>query len=1098
MLKRVLGLYTKRLRSSLIQLFPFTQKHNVSSMKSAYTILADDSAIEKSLLDDRSYRFFKLESNNLHVLVINDPTTDRAAASLDVNVGSFADKKYTVPGLAHFCEHLLFMGTAKYPEENEYSSYLSKHSGHSNAYTAAEHTNYYFEVSSDYLEGALDRFAQFFISPLFSKSCKDREIKAVDSENKKNLQNDLWRMYQLDKLTSNPEHPYNGFSTGNYHTLHEEPISRGLNVRDVLLEFYKNQYSSNIMGLVVLGKESLDDLTEWSITKFSDIPNTNLPRPSYNGKLIYNAADLGKLTKAKPIMDTHKLELSFIIPDDQERNWECKPSGYFSHLLGHESKGSILHYLKKKNWVNELSAGGMKVCQGNSLFMVELELTPQGLSKWQDIVVHVFEYLSMLNSQEPQEWLWKEISDMSKINFRYKQKQGTSSTVSKISNKLYQFTEDSYIPPENLLNSSVVRNFNPVEIKKYGSYFNPDNFRLSLTSQDLTDLTEKEYWYGTEYSYEDIPFDLLKRVKSAGNNEGLHLPSPNKFIPQDFTVKGEKADRALGHPYLIYNSSKFETWFKQDDQFRVPKGHINLTIHAPTLSKSISTVVMGSLLSEMIDDELNEIKYYASIGGLSLHILQFRDGFSLKVGGYNDKLPEFLRQILEVFTAFKPKPDRFESIKFKVAQELKNFGYEIPYSQIGTHFLQLINELTYTDTDKFKVINSITFEDITKFAENLWSEGTFVQSLVLGNFDHSNAVEVDRLIRDSFKKHKEINSAEEKVREAIAFQSFLLEVGEHARYELPLQDANNVNSCLEYFIQVGRLDAENNRLRILTDLLATTIHEPCFNQLRTKEQLGYVVFSGYRLSRSYFGLRFLVQSERTCDYLEFRVEEFLKKFKNKNLGEELTEEAFAKFKQSLKNKKLTKLKNLNEESSRFWNAINDGYYDFTQKAKDAEELDSITREEFLTFFNDYFDVDNATKSSKLSVYLKSQKTPEVDESKLFASAIQNYIYKHDVPINSEVVDSILESKGSDLTAVIDEIIDRIQNGEEKIENLEEFKKNFVAEVSERTKQSTPSAFPKGTLYTLSDKFKDDHAKGGIPQPVDPLPSFYYPKGEARL
>ena len=180
-------------------------------MTNQFTVLADNPVIEKPLLDDRSYRLVKLKNNNLTVLLISDPTADKSAASLDVRVGSFADKQYGISGLAHFCEHLLFMETEKYPKENEYSNYLSKHSGHSNAYTAAEHTNYYFKVGSDYLEGALDRFAQFFISPLFSKTCQDREINAVDSENKKNLQNDIWRLFQLDKATSNPSHPYNGF-----------------------------------------------------------------------------------------------------------------------------------------------------------------------------------------------------------------------------------------------------------------------------------------------------------------------------------------------------------------------------------------------------------------------------------------------------------------------------------------------------------------------------------------------------------------------------------------------------------------------------------------------------------------------------------------------------------------------------------------------------------------------------------------------------------------------------------------------------------------------------------------------------------------------
>jgi insulysin len=73
------------------------------------------------------------------------------------------------------------MGTEKYPKENEYLDYLSQHNGNANAYTSDNHTNYYFGVGPEFLEGALDRFAQFFIAPLFDPSCVDREICAVDS-----------------------------------------------------------------------------------------------------------------------------------------------------------------------------------------------------------------------------------------------------------------------------------------------------------------------------------------------------------------------------------------------------------------------------------------------------------------------------------------------------------------------------------------------------------------------------------------------------------------------------------------------------------------------------------------------------------------------------------------------------------------------------------------------------------------------------------------------------------------------------------------------------------------------------------------------------
>ena len=74
---------------------------------------------------------------------------------------------------------MLFMGTETHPDENEYSRFLSQHGGGSNAYTSGDHTNFYFDVSPKHLEGALDRFSQFFICPLFTASATDREVKAV-------------------------------------------------------------------------------------------------------------------------------------------------------------------------------------------------------------------------------------------------------------------------------------------------------------------------------------------------------------------------------------------------------------------------------------------------------------------------------------------------------------------------------------------------------------------------------------------------------------------------------------------------------------------------------------------------------------------------------------------------------------------------------------------------------------------------------------------------------------------------------------------------------------------------------------------------------
>jgi insulysin len=285
---------------------------------------------------------------------------------------------------------LLFMGTKKFPSENEYNQYLSSNSGGSNAYTAATDTNYYFDLAgmpankeepSDAnpspLRGGLDRFAGFFTHPLFDPSCVDRELRAVDSENNKNLQNDVWRMHQLDKSLANPKHPFSNFSTGNLEVLKTIPESKNINVRDKFIEFYGKHYSANRMKLVILGREPLPVLEQWAAELFSDIENKNLAPNRWTGEPVYLAADLGTQCFAKPVLDSRDLTLSFPFIDE-EHLFETQPSRYIGHLIGHEGPGSIMAHLKQRGWVNSLSAGAHPICPGTpGFFDIDMKLTEE-------------------------------------------------------------------------------------------------------------------------------------------------------------------------------------------------------------------------------------------------------------------------------------------------------------------------------------------------------------------------------------------------------------------------------------------------------------------------------------------------------------------------------------------------------------------------------------------------------------------------------------------------------------------------------------------------------------------------------------------------
>jgi insulysin len=115
---------------------------------------------------------------------------------------------------------------------------------------------------------------------LFSPNVVAREINAVDSENKRNLQDDSRRVLQVERALSAPGHPWLAFSTGNIDSLTSAARQRaiderwdsdtisldgdggpvGRETRRRLIEWVEEQYCSGRMTLAVLGRGAYDPL----------------------------------------------------------------------------------------------------------------------------------------------------------------------------------------------------------------------------------------------------------------------------------------------------------------------------------------------------------------------------------------------------------------------------------------------------------------------------------------------------------------------------------------------------------------------------------------------------------------------------------------------------------------------------------------------------------------------------------------------------------------------------------------------------------------------------------------------------------------------
>ena len=924
--------------------------------------------------------------------------------------------------------------------ENAYNQYLTAHSGYSNAYTAPTETNYYFEVAagseepngvdaganshpSSPLYGALDRFAQFFIAPLFLSSTLDRELRAVDSENKKNLQSDVWRLNQLDKTLSNVKHPYHHFSTGNLETLRDEPKKRGVDVRREFMEFHAKHYSANRMKLVVLGKESLDQLEEWVGDLFVGVKNKNLPQNRWDDSEPYSKNELMTQVFARPVMDQRKVEINFPFQDEEDL-FETQPSRYISHLIGHEGPGSILAYIKAKGWANALSAGPSSVCPGAAFFEISIRLTEDGLSRYQDVVCAVFQYIAMIKETPPQEWIFDEIKGMTEVDFKFQEKSPASSFASRMSSVMQK-----PLPRERLLSGlDVMRKFDSQGTSKALDYLRPDKCRITLVSQEFPgNWDQKEKWYGTDYRLENIDKSFVDAMISAAKVtpkdriSDLHFPLPNDFIPSKLTVEKKEIAEPTKSPRLIRNDDAVRTWWKKDDRFWVPKGYVYVSLRNPLTSATAANSVKSRMFCELVKDALVEYSYNAEIAGLEYNVADSFTGINVDIVGYNDKMPVLLEKVLLSMRDLEVKPDRFKVVKERVLRGFKNYNFQQPYRQVGDFSSFLASDWSFTVDEYLAEIAPLTREEVESYFPQLLNQ-LHVEMFCHGNIYKEDALKMSHLVESTLKS-RALPQSQWPVK-----RNLLLQPGSSYTYKRTLGDPANVNHCIEYYLLVG--DVADRELRAKLSLLGQLTNEIGFDQLRTKEQLGYIVWTGPKISSTVTGYRVIIQSERTPEYLEERVNAFLALF-GKTLADMPADE-FESHKKSLINKRLEKVKNLEQEANRYWYHIGSDEYDFRQKEIEVEYVRPLTKTQMIEFFNHYISPSSPHRA-KLSVHMVAQATPKDvapdmppdEQKKAFVKTVGEYLTMAGIGIDQDKLTARFEKvdvAGGDQTAIVNAIL----------------------------------------------------------------------------
>ncbi|CAJ1059630.1 nardilysin b [Xyrichtys novacula] len=663
----------------------------------------------------------------------------QAAAALCISVGSFSDPD-DLPGLAHFLEHMVFMGSEKYPAENGFDAFLKKHGGSDNASTDCERTIFQFDVQRKFFREALDRWAQFFICPLMIEDAVDREVEAVDSEYQLARPSDSHRKEMLFGSFAKPGHPMSKFCWGNAQTLKHEPREKQINTYQRLRDFWTRYYSAHYMTLTVQSKETLDTLERWVTEIFIRVPNNREPRPDFSHlQQPFETPAFNKLYRVVPVRKVHALTISWAVPP-QGKHYRVKPLHYISWLIGHEGPGSILSLLRKRCWALALFGGnsetGFDQNSTYSIFSISITLTDQGYQNFYQVVQIVFQYLKMLQTLGPQQRIYEEIQKIEANEFHYQEQTDPIEFVENICENMQLFPKEDFLTGDQLMFE-----YNPQVIGAALSLLTPDRANLLLLSPENEGRCPlREKWFGTCYNMEDISEEWAQRWSGDSEpNPDLHLPAENKFIATEFHLKTSDCPDTE-FPVRIVNNERGCLWFKKDNKFKIPKAYIRFNLISPLIQKSPENLVLFDIFVNILAHNLAEPAYEADVAQLEYKLVAGEHGLVIRLKGFNHKLPLLLRLIVDHLAEFKTEPSVFTMF----TEQLKKtyFNILIKPERLGKDVRLLILEhCRWSVIQKYRaVMEGLTVDDLLTFVSGLKAE-LYAEGLVQGNFTATESKE---------------------------------------------------------------------------------------------------------------------------------------------------------------------------------------------------------------------------------------------------------------------------------------------------------------------------------------------------------------------
>lgn len=897
--------------------------------------------------DNREYKTLKL-ANEIEVILVSDPSAEKSAAALSVGVGLLHDPM-SQQGMAHYLEHMLFLGTERYPDTKGYSDFMTKNGGAHNAYTWLDITNYMFKVNNDAYDEGLDRFADFFKSPKLYPEYTDKEKNAVNAEWSMRREMDFFGQFKLARKMMG-DHPANRFLIGNLETLGDK---EGSSLHKETVDFYNKYYSANIMKVAMISNLPLAEMEAKAQKYFADIEDKKIDKPTVTKKLDFDNVG-GKRVHYAPNEDVKQLQLDFTITDNSDE-FAVKPNRFVAYLLSNEMQGSPAQILRDKGWVSQLSASSSPTHYGNyGMLSVDIQLTDEGMKNRETIVATIMQYIDLIKREGVDSKYFNEIRTSLNNEFKFLEKGDEFGYVSNLAGSMQDY------PLNHAINAPYhYAQFDADAINEVLAQLNAQTLRIWYTSQQ-EETDSKLHFYDGKYRIAEIGESEIASWNKP-SEFALALPTVNRLLPESFAIKITQFSEQK-HPELTYDKNGVKVWRQASQNFaEQPKGLVEVYLNTPDALADIKAKVLYSVWADLYNLQQSKLSTEAAVAGMSVG-LEDSNGLILSMSGFTDKQNVLLAQALESIDV-QVAEQGFAQALDRYQRDLLNAQKQFPYYQAFGEYSKLVRTGSFDTDALIKTAQTLTIADFEELKNQTFSRNE-LRVFTFGNYNQQDVEAIAKELTAILPKdHKSTSFTRSK--------AWLPQVGETIVLQKDIDVADV--AIIDMTVHPIAGYKQKAQAQVLQDHFRTI----AFDKMRTEEQLAYAVGALARSVEDYSAIGLFIQTPvKGPKEMQARFEAFKKQYAVEL--EAMSEETFAQ----LKNATLVSLKeqpkNLSDEMGPL---IGDWYrenFDFNSKQKLISEVEKVT----LADIKDYYKQTMLNpQAARLNVQLRGSKfadTPFAD------------------------------------------------------------------------------------------------------------------------